>query len=177
MTSSVYLRAFEPEDYKTTIEWRRNDEIWSQLGGIKYFVSESYEKEWILNAIKDSKNIRLAVCLKEDDTHIGNVYITDINLQSRSGVSHIMIGNRSCWGKGYATEAYTLLLDYAFSERGLHRIVAHVLDDNIGSIRLHEKCGYTNEGTLRESVFKGGRWRNQILFSILEKEFLSRKKN
>ena len=40
----VYLRAFEPEDYKTSIKWRNDDEIWQQLGGVKYFVSEAYEK-------------------------------------------------------------------------------------------------------------------------------------
>ena len=40
----VYLRAFEPEDYKISIKWRNDDEIWQQLGGVKYFVSEAYEK-------------------------------------------------------------------------------------------------------------------------------------
>lgn len=30
----VYLRAFEPDDYLTSIAWRNDDEIWSQLGGV-----------------------------------------------------------------------------------------------------------------------------------------------
>lgn len=142
-------------------------------GGVKYFVSEFYEKQWIENAIKDSKNIRLAVCLKENNLHIGNVYITDINLQNRSGISHVLIGNRNYWGKGYATEAYHLLLDYAFKERNFHRIVAHVLEDNIASIKLHLKCGYKQEGILRQSVFKNGTWKNQIQFSILDKDYFT----
>lgn len=33
MSKRVYLRAFEPEDYKTTIKWRNNQLITSQLGG------------------------------------------------------------------------------------------------------------------------------------------------
>lgn len=172
-TTMIYLRAFEPEDYKTTIQWRNDDDIWSLLGGVKYFVSEFYEKQWIENAIKDSKNIRLAVCLKENNLHIGNVYITDINLQNRSGISHVLIGNRNYWGKGYATEAYHLLLDYAFKERNFHRIVAHVLEDNIASIKLHLKCGYKQEGILRQSVFKNGTWKNQIQFSILDKDYFT----
>lgn len=172
-TTMIYLRAFEPEDYKTTIQWRNDDDIWSLLGGVKYFVSEFYEKQWIENAIKDSKNIRLAVCLKENNLHIGNVYITDINLQNRSGISHVLIGNRNYWGKGYATEAYHLLLDYAFKERNFHRIVAHVLEANIASIKLHLKCGYKQEGILRQSVFKNGTWKNQIQFSILDKDYFT----
>ena len=40
----VYLRALEPEDYKTSIKWRNDDEIWSMVVGPKYFVSTAYEK-------------------------------------------------------------------------------------------------------------------------------------
>lgn len=53
----------------------------------------------------------------------------------------------------------------------MHRIDAHVLEDNIVSIKLHESCGFTQEATLRESIFKNGKWKNQILFSILENEY------
>lgn len=170
-TYKVYLRALEPEDYRTSIKWRRDNEIWSGLSGTKYFVSESYEKKWVEDAIWDSNKIRLAICLKENDLYIGNAYITDIDPNTRSGVSHILIGNRAYWGKGVATEAYKLLLEYAFCERGLHRLVAHVLDDNAASIALNKKCGFTQEGVSRKAVFKGGEWRNQIVFSILEEEF------
>lgn len=47
MGNRVYLRAFELDDYKTTIHWRQDDTIWAMLGGQKYFVSEAYEKKWI----------------------------------------------------------------------------------------------------------------------------------
>lgn len=169
----IYLRALEPNDYLTSIQWRKDDTIWSQLCGVKYYVSESYEKKWVEEAIWDKSKIRLAICLKENNLYIGNVYITDINQVTRSGTSHILIGNKDCLGKGYASEAYKLLLDYAFKERGMHRIVAHVLEDNVASIALHKKCGYTQEGIFRKAVFKNGKWQNQIVFSILENEYLN----
>lgn len=140
-------------------------------GGGKYYVSTSYEKKWIEDAIFDSKNIRLAVCLIEDGRYIGNVSITNINSVNRSGASNILIGDHSCRGRGIGLEAYKLLLDYAFNERGFHRIDARVLEDNIASIKMHQKCGYRIEGTLREAVFKNGRWQNQVVLSILENEF------
>lgn len=167
----IYLRAFEPNDYLTSIAWRNDDEIWSQLGGVKYYVSASYEKKWIEDAIFDSKNIRLAVCLIENGRYIGNVSITNINSANRSGTSNILIGDHSCWGRGIGAEAYRLLLEYAFNERGFHRIEALVLEDNIASLKMHQKCGYKIEGTLRDSVFKNGRWQNQVVLSILENEF------
>lgn len=77
MESRIYLRAFEPDDYKTSIRWRKDDQIWDMLGGAKYFVSEAYEKKWIEDTIFNSKEIRLAICLKEDDKYIGNAYISN----------------------------------------------------------------------------------------------------
>lgn len=140
-------------------------------GGGKYYVSSCYEKKWIEDAIFDSRNIRLAVCLREGDRYIGNVSITNVNQANRSGESNIFIGDHSCWGKGIGADAYNQLLEYAFKERGFHRIEARVLESNDASLKMHEKCGFKVEGTLRETVFKNGRWQNQVVLSILEQEF------
>ena len=140
-------------------------------GELRCYVSEIYEKKWIEDAIFDTKNVRLAVCLKEDNSYIGNVYLTDLNLTNRSAVSHVFIGKKDQWGKGLATESYQLILEYAFQESGLHSVRAYVLEDNIPSCHLHEKCGYSRDGFLRESVFKNGRWQNQVIYTILEDEY------
>lgn len=63
------------------------------------------------------------------------------------------------------------LLDYAFNQRNLHRIEAIVLDDNIGSQKLHEKLGYKKEGLLRQSVYKDGLYKNQIVYALLKEEY------
>lgn len=89
MESRIYLRAFEPDDYKTSIRWRNDDQIWSMLGGTKYFVSSAYEKKWVEDVIFNPKDIRVAICLKGNDAYIGNAYITDINMLNKTGVSHI----------------------------------------------------------------------------------------
>lgn len=91
----VYLRALEPDDYKTSIKWRNNDEIWNMLGGPKYFVSEAYETKWLEDAIFSSSNISLAICLKENDKYIGNAYITDIDWINKSAQTASMIGQKN----------------------------------------------------------------------------------
>ena len=170
MESRVYLRAFEPEDYKTTIKWRNDDKIWDMLGGTKYFVSEAYEKKWIEDAIFKSNDVKLAVCLKEGNRHIGNVYMTNIDTTRQICHSHILIGETDCWGKGYAREALLMAVSYMFNERNIHRIEARVLESNTQSLRMHEKCGYKVDGLLRDTVFKDGRWQNQYVMSLLATE-------
>lgn len=171
MNKRVYLRALEPEDYKVSIEWRKDDEIWDMLGGTKYFVSEAYEKSWVEKTIFDSKDLKLAICLIENDQYIGNVYMTDINMINRSCHSHILIGEHDYWGQGYAKEALMLAIDYMFKERNIHRIQANVLENNIASLKMHEKCGYKVDGILRDSVYKAGKYHNQYVLSLLKDEY------
>lgn len=138
------------------------------LGGTKYFVSEAYEKQWIENTIFNSKDVKLAICLVENEKHIGNVYMTNINEINRSCVSHVLIGEKEYWGNGYAREALLLAIDYMFNERNMHRIQANVLTSNIASLKMHEKCGYKLEGTLREAVYKNGKYQGQWVLGLVK---------
>ena len=48
---------------------------------------------------------------------------------------------RSAWGKGYATEGSRALLDKAFAELGVDRVVASTMVVNVASRRVMEKAG------------------------------------
>lgn len=172
MESRVYLRALEPEDYKVSISWRKDDQIWNMLGGPKYFVSEAYEKKWVEDTIFNSIDVKLAVCDINTGKYIGNVYMTDINQLNRTCVSHILIGGKSYWGQGYAKEALMLALDYMFNERNMNRVQAIVLESNVASLKMHQKCGYQIDGLLRQSVYKNGKYQNQYVLSLLKEDYL-----
>ena len=169
----VYLRALEPDDYKTSVNWRNDDFITSRLGGCKYFVSNEIERQWVQSAINQNKDVRLAICTVDENLYIGNIYLTGIDYVNRKAISHILIGNHDYWNGGYGTDAMRLLLDYAFNHKNLRRIEALVLEDNIGSRKMHEKLGYKQEGVLRESVYKDGRYKNQIFYALLKSEYKS----
>ena len=169
--SRVYLRALEPDDYKISVNRRNDDTITNRLGGGKYFVSNEKERQWVLNAINQNKEVRLAICTIDDNLYIGNIYLTGIDYVNRKATSHILIGNHDYWNGGYGTEAMHLLLDYAFNHKNLRRIEAIVLEDNIGSCKMHEKLGYKREGLLRESVYKDGCYKNQVYCALLKSEY------
>jgi hypothetical protein len=42
--SDVHLRALEPDDWKVTIMWRRDENTWDHLVSKKRFVSSETEK-------------------------------------------------------------------------------------------------------------------------------------
>lgn len=78
---------------------------------------------------------------------------------------------RADWGKGYATEASSLMLDFGFRVLGLHRIQAACGPENRRSQRLLARLGFTPEGRLRDHVFTNGAWRDSLLYSILDGEW------
>lgn len=168
----VYLRALEPDDYKKSINWRNDDEIWSMVVGSKHFVSEAYEKKGVEDAIFNNSNkLILAVCIKETDEHIGYVYLNDIDWKNRSATFAKMIGERQYWGKGMGKELTLLMLYHGFIVLGLERIEARQLLINKGSIKVNEKCGFNKEGILRNAVFKNGRYQDLNLMSVIRADF------
>lgn len=173
MENKIYLRALEIEDYKTTIKWRNDDEIWKMVTGPKYFVSSEYEKNWMIKAINNPNELRLGICLKENDLLIGLASMVNIDMVNRNGVFSIMIGEKKFWSGGYGFEAIQLLLDHCFNERGMERVWAPILKSNLASQRLAEKCGAKIEGVLRNSVFKNGSYHDQVIVALLRDEYLN----
>jgi len=124
----------------------------------------------------DPLNHALAVTLREDGTCIGTVGCFGIDWCSRNAELGVIIGSREHLGKGYGTEAVELLVSFAFNELGLHRIFLRVFDFNERAIQSFRKCGFVEEGRLREAYFREGTYHNILVMSLLEEEYLARER-
>jgi RimJ/RimL family protein N-acetyltransferase len=72
--------------------------------------------------------------------------------------------------RGYATEAATALLDLAFGDLGLHRVVARLDERNEPSARLARRLGMREEARLVENELFKGEWSTELDFAILAAE-------
>lgn len=73
-----------------------------------------------------------------------NEFIGWCGLKARPERNEIDLGYRfkqSAWGKGYASESAFACLKYGFEKLGLSRIVGRAMPQNIGSLKVLEKCG------------------------------------
>ena len=80
-------------------------------------------------------------------------------------------------GKGFASEAVSRLLDYAFDELGLHRVFAIADCRNKPSWALLERVGLRREGHFLESVWFKGEWSDEYLYAVLKDEWLGKRAN
>jgi ribosomal-protein-alanine N-acetyltransferase len=70
-------------------------------------------------------------------------------LQPLSGTDEIEVGyafGPTAWGRGYATEVATVVVQWGFEALGLERIVAVASPENSGSRRVMDKLGMRYEG-------------------------------
>lgn len=88
----------------------------------------------------------MAIVLNDGGRHIGNIKIGPMNRAHRFADIGIVIGEKDCWGKGYATEAIALATRYAFETLDLHRLEAGAYAPNMGSAKAFLKAGWKEEG-------------------------------
>lgn len=74
-------------------------------------------------------------------------------------------------GKGITKAAVARMIDFGFSNLGLHRLTANIGPENTASRRLVESLGFQREGQIRDHVFTNGAWRDSVSYSLLEHEW------
>jgi ribosomal-protein-serine acetyltransferase len=102
----------------------------------------------------------------DDGVLVGGVMFT--NFDSASEICEL-----GCWlepgaeGRGLITAACRVLLDWAFTVRGIHRAEWHCRADNESSVAVAKRLGMTFEGVLRESWKVDGVYYGTQVWSLL----------
>jgi diamine N-acetyltransferase len=150
----VYLRAIEPGDAFTVMTWENNPDNW-RVSGTEAPYSLHGITEYInsIQSFRQSGELRLMICLIENDKSVGTLDLFEANFKhGRAGVG-ILIAADEDKMQGYASESLSLLAEYASNSLDFWNLTANVLEDNVSSIMLFEKCGYELVG-VRKSWFK-----------------------
>lgn len=130
--------------------------------------------EEYIRSLAGGPNLVLAIVLRDDGRHIGNISLQDVHSLYRTAEFAILLGDRSAWGHGYGTEAGHLALRHGFLALNLHRVGAGTLVENLAMRRLAENLGMTLEGVRREAIFNDGQHRDVALYGVLAREYLHR---
>jgi ribosomal-protein-alanine N-acetyltransferase len=159
----IYLRRLRADDATERYRgWMNDPAINSYLES--RFSEQSLDDlvAFVTTMRTDPLNLFTGIFLKADDRHIGNIKLGPINTHHARAEIGLLIGDRDCWGRGYATEAIAILTDFAFDRIGLRRVGAGAYADNEGSARAFEKAGYTREALFRDQWWHDGRFQDGV---------------
>lgn len=168
----VTLRPIREENLNDFIAWFNDMEVTRYL--ISYLpMTEASEKKWIEETTTKRKPVFVIEARDEEgrETSIGVCGLNRVNYKDGNAELGITIGEKKYWGKGLGTEALTLLIDYGFNFLNLHKIYSGAIEPNIGSIKLHQKLGFVQEGKRKEQAFSNGQYLDLIEFGLLREEW------
>ena len=106
-------------------------------------------RRYVAGMRDDPNSLFLAIVLRAGERHIGNIKLGPIDWNHGAGDIGLVIGEKDCWGKGYATEAIGTLASHAFASLGLATLSAGVYAPNVGCIKAFERAGFTRESVQR----------------------------
>lgn len=152
---SVLLRILVKSDVPDLVKWINDQDI-TQFVTRLYPMTEQEEEEWLQDLPKRKSDVVLGIVTKHDGKLIGTIGLHRIDHVHGTAVTGTIIGDKSCWGKGYGTEAKMLLLDFAFNRLNLHSIRSDVIAYNGRSLAYGKKCGYEEVGRLPEWIHRNG---------------------
>ncbi|MBL4931605.1 GNAT family N-acetyltransferase [Clostridium paridis] len=176
-TERLILRGLRISDAEAIFKYRSNPRIFKFQNWKPKTIEEV--TEFINEKIAKTPNVpgtwyQLGILLKEADELIGDIGIHFIdNLQAEIGFTLSL----EYQGKGYATESIIGAINYLFNDLKKHRIIASVDPRNIKSTALIERIKMRKEGHFKKSIWFNNEWADDVIYAILEEEWIDQKKS
>jgi len=173
------IREFGPADVSLVSEVLQGGE-WLPLSTALVGPVEATETEsradvdgWLADDVheprRDGTGLNLMMLAREDDQIVGWIYLTDVDRYARS--AEIGYGVRPhARGRGFATEALVAVSRWALTAGGLQRAWLRVNTDNLASVRVAQKAGFTREGTLRRATLEEDGLHDVAVLALLDDE-------
>lgn len=115
--------------------------------------------------------IRWILTEKGRDEYIGDIGFSDFALEhARAEIGFLLA--RTYWGHGFMSEALSAALRHGFLATNLHRVEALVDPRNAACLKTLNRCGFKQEGILRQYEFERGAFIDLALLSLLRSEGL-----
>jgi RimJ/RimL family protein N-acetyltransferase len=156
--------------FENAYRWLNDPEVTATLAS-NFGVTRIMESDYFDRIERSRASELVWAVLDEAGGHVGFTSLSGLGTPERCAVGGLFLGERDCWGRGYATETVRVRNRFAFEEAGVHRVEGHTI--NPAMSRVYEKCGYVREGAWRRKLWRGGCWRDAVLFAILDEEYFS----
>jgi RimJ/RimL family protein N-acetyltransferase len=168
----VRLRAYNKNDLKFELEYINDFEVKKNINPEIPFPLRFEDEEKWYNSINPMGNGIYTFVIEELESHkyVGICEVNDIDWKNSVATIGIFIG-KPFWGKGFGTEAMRLLINFIFEEMNINKIKLSVFGFNNRAIKMYENLGFKKEATLREQIFREGKYHDEIIMGLLKREW------
>ncbi|MEZ4865827.1 MAG: GNAT family protein [Caldilineaceae bacterium] len=170
--NKVLLRAMTREDLERQCQFNNDVEVEVAGGGDPPLPQAlaRLQAEYDANVGSGGRD-GTGFAIEADGKFIGQCALFNFDHVARRCELGITIGDKAYWGRGYGTDAVRLLLDYAFRHHNLHRVALSVNSTNARAIGAYTRCGFVEEGRLRNHAWSDGQYIDLVQMGILRHEW------
>jgi RimJ/RimL family protein N-acetyltransferase len=165
----VSLFAVEKEDLQHFRDWRNNPDFRKYFREYRELNLAQQEKWFEEKVVKDNTTLMFSIKRNDDNELLGCCGFVYINWVHRHADLSLYIGWEDAYidDKGYAEESCRLLLDYGFNELCLNKVWTEIYAFDDKKKRLYDKCGFHQDGLLRQNYWYDGKWWDSRILSVL----------
>lgn len=171
-TERIILRPISIKDNEEVFNYRSDSETNKYQGFVPKELSEvdKFIAKKPAEFNQPESWFQLVIIEKKSNEIIGDIgvhFIGDDGFQCELGCTI----RKKQQGKGFATEAMKITIDYLFNSLNKHRIIGSVDPRNTNSIRLLERLNFRKEAHFKESLFINGEWVDDVIYGLLKSDW------
>lgn len=167
-TKRLLLRTLEPSDVGPTyLAWLHDPEVIRQLEA-RFLPRQTLAdlEAFVASVNASASSVMAGIFLLNGMRHIGNIKLGPVVIEHERAEVAFMIGEKDCWGLGYASEAIVSVAEYGLGRLGLRKITSGCYETNVGSARALLKAGFVHEATILNHVAFEGTRVASLLFGL-----------
>lgn len=170
----IILTDFNEKDFSFYNDLETNSLTYQYSNAPETTEIQKHYQMLISSINKCGERYELAICTRIDEKPIGRISIKLNWAEIREWeIGYALHPNH--WKQGFGVEAVNLIIEYAFNVLNAHRIVAYINTENLMSEKLMNRVGMVKDGTLREVRICNGKWCDESIYSMLEREWNERR--
>jgi RimJ/RimL family protein N-acetyltransferase len=164
--SEFSVRVLEPAD--VTIEyvnWFSNPDI------VKYSSNrfKNFTLEGQIKYVEDMFNSETDILygIFHKDKHIGNIFYSSIDWNHCRSEVGVLLGYKEYWGKSIMYNCGIESLKLAFGKFPIFKVIAKIYSNNLTSICLTKKVGFSKEGRLKSQYSFGNSRVDMLIYGVI----------
>ncbi|MEA3449138.1 MAG: GNAT family N-acetyltransferase [Bacteroidota bacterium] len=166
-TNNIKLRAIEPEDIDFLYQCENDPDVW-HVSNTHLPFSKHTLRRYIDHANEDiflHGQIRFVVA-EHNNAPCGMLDFFDFDpFHRRAGIGIIICKEKR--NKGYAKEALSLGINYAFEYLNLHLLYCNISESNTVSRHLFESAGFTQCGVKKDWLKTKTDFENELMYQLI----------
>jgi len=164
----IFLKVLKSTDVaEPYVDWLNDYEV-TKFTEQKYFNHTLQSTKAFVSQKYNSEN-DLLFGIYFDATHIGNIKLGPIKFEHMSAEVSYFIGDKRFWSRGIASRCVEIIVQFAVMELGIRKINAGYYENNVGSAKVLQKCGFVVEGIKVSDVIYENKRINSILVGYIPK--------